>query len=526
MSQTIHIFKKDVRRFSWEIVLSLLLLALYGWCQPVLWRPFDMMTLNATTATMLRYLGANYLGLLVGLGWMVMVVRLVYEESLTDDRQFWVTRPYRWHSLLAAKILFVITVINLPLLVVQLCLLAAAGFSPFQHISRLVYLQVALSVLLLPLATLAVVTGGRRQMTRAIIVVLIFLVLWFWVGTDPVLLGSAPVDKTSVWQSLGWAVILGAAVVVIVRQYALRKTAQARWILVGAGLVLTLMAAAQRKHQFPVADYPLVAEGSDGYFDINMSPTDKSHAGHFYVSRAQAQGQKTTFISLGLIGGEVAEDLVAEAGAIQVTLLAPDGSRWTSEWQPVSAVLNHNDRGMVDASALQSRSIRNFLPVDGKFFDKFKDVAISIQVVAAATLYRDHRSATIIPHGREFNIPNVGTCVVSELSEINMICRSPLTNVPFVGVSVSLFRDCSAEDDSKAPAYQSYAWWPSSGGWSGEFGFSPVNLFNLYATHEVAGQALTSCAASTFTIHQPEKIRRFRVQKEFNGLKLSDLVPQ
>ena len=39
MSQTIHIFKKDVRRFSWEIVLSLLLLALYGWCQPVLWRP-------------------------------------------------------------------------------------------------------------------------------------------------------------------------------------------------------------------------------------------------------------------------------------------------------------------------------------------------------------------------------------------------------------------------------------------------------------------------------------------------------
>jgi hypothetical protein len=458
---------------------------------------------------------------------MVLIVRLVYEESLTDDRQFWVTRPYRWHNLLAAKILFVITVINLPLLLVQLCLLAAAGFSPLQHISRLVHLHVTLFAFLLPLATLAVVTGGRRQMTRAIIVVLIFLVVCLRLSANVVWLSTPAFQKTSVWEMLGWAVMLVVPIVVIVRQYALRKTAQARWILVGAGVVLTVMAAAQPKQQFPVAEYAQVAEGAEGYFNLNMPPHDKSHSGHLSVNGVQAQGQKISFISPAFMGGEMAEGLVAEVEEIQVTLWAPDGSRWTSSWQPVSAVLNHNDSGTTDASGRQSRSIGSFLQVDGKFFDKFKDVPINLEVVAAATLYRDHSDATIVPRDREFKIPDVGTCVVSELSgRVNMTCRAPLTNVPFFGVGVRLFKDCSAEDDSNAPVYQSYAWWPFSERWSSDFGFSPVNIFSLTATHEVAGQALTTCAASTFTIHQPVKIRRIRMKKDFIGVKLSELLPQ
>jgi hypothetical protein len=37
---------------------------------------------------------------------------------------------------------------------------------------------------------------------------------------------------------------------------------------------------------------------------------------------------------------------------------------------------------------------------------------------------------------------------------------------------------------------------------------------------------LSACPASNFTIHQPEKIRRIRVQKDFSGVKLSELLPQ
>lgn len=529
MSQIIHIFKKDFKRFSWEIVLSILLLVSYAWCQPVLWRPFYSLSYDGGTITALRYTGASILGILLVLGWMVVLVRVIYEESLTGDRQFWVTRPYRWPSLLIAKILFVFTVINLPLFVAQLCLVAAAGFAPFQHFSRVVNLNLTLAVLLLPLATLAVVTGGKRQMTRAIIMVLIFLVIWVWVAQSFFVVfdvrgpGSG---RTGSWQWLGWALMVGVAIVIIVRQYALRKTAQARWILICAGLLLTLMAIAEPKHRFPEPEYPLLEAGTEGYFEMKMPPPEQSHAGHLFVSRVPGQAGKTVWITFALNGGEVAEGLIAHAEAMKITLSAPDGTQWNSDWQGVSAVLNHSDRGVIDASALQSRSLGTFIQVDRTFFDKFKDVPINLQVGVASTLYRDHSGPAFIPNQQEVKIPDVGTCVVSQVSEIFISCRSPLAIIPMVGVSVRLFKNCSAEHDSNGPIYQSYAWWPDSAQWSGEFGLNPVRQFELSVSHEVAGQALTTCHESTFTVHVPEKIRRFRVQKGFSGVKLADMVPQ
>jgi hypothetical protein len=532
MSQTIHIFKKDLKRFSWEIVLSMLLLVLYAWCQPVLWRPFDSLRYESGNITALRYAGASMLGILLVLGWMVILVRLIYEESLTGDRQFWVTRPYRWQSLLAAKILFIFIVINLPLFVAQLCLVAAAGFVPFQHFSRVLALNLTLAVLLLPLATLAVVTGGKRQMTRAIIIVLIFLVASVWLAQSfygfffAINVPSAGSGGTGTWQWLVWAVMVGVAIVVIVRQYALRKTTQARQILLGAGLALILMAVAEPKYRFPEAEYPLLGAGAEGYFEIKMPAPEKPHAGRLYLGGKSEQGKKTVWLSLKFTGGEVAEGVVAQAEAIKLTFQAPDGAQWNSDWQAVSAVLNHNDNGTIDASGLQLRSLDTFIQVDRMFWDKFKDVPIHLQVEVASTLYRDHGGATFISNQKEFGIQNVGTCFVSELSGIFISCRSPLTDIPMVGVSVRLFKNCGTQDDSNAPSYQSYAWWPHSKQWSGEFGLNPVMQFGLSVSREVDGHALITCPESTFMVHLPEKIRRFRVQKDFSSVKLADLVLQ
>ncbi|HEY2360154.1 MAG TPA: hypothetical protein VGK36_03490 [Candidatus Angelobacter sp.] len=531
MSQTIHIFKKDLKRFSWEIVLSILLLVLYAWCQPVLWGPIDRLSYDGGTVTALRYAGASMLGILLVLGWMAILVRVIYEESLTGDRQFWVTRPYRWQSLLAAKILFVFIVINLPLFAAQLCLVAAAGFAPFRHFSRVLALNLTLAILLLPLATLAMVTGGKRQMTRAIIMVLIFLVASVWLAQSfsgfffAFDVRGAGSGRTGTWQWLVWAVMVGVAIVVIVRQYALRKTAQARWILVGSGLALILMAAAEPKPRFPEAEYQLLGAGADGYFEIKMPP-ESSHAGRIFASPMPGEGKKTIWMTPRFIGGEMAEGLVAQAEAIKLTFLAPDGTQWNSDWQGMNAVLNHNDSGTVDASALQSRSLGTFIQLDRTFWDKFKDVPINLQVEVASTLYRDHGGAAFILNQEEFKIQNVGTCIVSQLSEIFISCRSPLAGIPMVGVSVRLFKNCGGEHDPSAPIYQSYAWWPGSEQWSGEFGLNPVRQFGLSVSHEAAGQALTTCPESTFMVHLPDKIRRFRIQKSFNGVKLADMVPQ
>jgi hypothetical protein len=38
-------------------------------------------------------------------------------ESLVDDPQFWITRPYEWKKLLTAKALSFVAFVNLPLLI-------------------------------------------------------------------------------------------------------------------------------------------------------------------------------------------------------------------------------------------------------------------------------------------------------------------------------------------------------------------------------------------------------------------------
>src|SRR5215813_25342 len=111
MKQIIHILKKDLRRFWLEIAVALMLLALYTHLAPGEWSLPENPAGNNTW----QYNGPGFLLFFVMLVWIVIMVRVMHEESPTGDRQFWITRPYEWHKLMAAKALFILVVINLPL---------------------------------------------------------------------------------------------------------------------------------------------------------------------------------------------------------------------------------------------------------------------------------------------------------------------------------------------------------------------------------------------------------------------------
>jgi len=101
MRQTLHIFGKDVRYLWREICLVLALDAMFAWIETHSPDPW--------WAEMLLTAAAGYL-----------VARLIHAEAIPGDRQFWITRPYRWKSLLGAKLLFVLVFVNLPILIAQL----------------------------------------------------------------------------------------------------------------------------------------------------------------------------------------------------------------------------------------------------------------------------------------------------------------------------------------------------------------------------------------------------------------------
>jgi hypothetical protein len=87
MRQALHIFKKDVRYLWYEIAITL--------------------------ALVVMFVGFRWIEFILPIAWCYLAARVIYAEPLPGDRVFWITRPYAWKSLLAAKALFILTFVNL-----------------------------------------------------------------------------------------------------------------------------------------------------------------------------------------------------------------------------------------------------------------------------------------------------------------------------------------------------------------------------------------------------------------------------
>src|SRR5262249_19848898 len=93
-----------------------------------------------------------------------LVALLIHEEALAGARQFWITRPYSWKSLLAAKMLFIAIFVILPAFIADWAILSAGGFHPRTQIPGLLWRQAVMtSVVLLPAVAVAALTRSLAQ---------------------------------------------------------------------------------------------------------------------------------------------------------------------------------------------------------------------------------------------------------------------------------------------------------------------------------------------------------------------------
>ena len=148
MSQAWHIFKKDVRYLRGEIALVAVLAAIFAYA--------DSYGI---------YQGAeDAFGILFAFFSAFLIARVIHAEAIPGDRQFWITRPYRWGSLLSAKLLFILAFVGLPVAFAQLFIVIADGFSPGSILPGLLWSQVLiLLVVALPIACVAAVTRHLSQ---------------------------------------------------------------------------------------------------------------------------------------------------------------------------------------------------------------------------------------------------------------------------------------------------------------------------------------------------------------------------
>jgi hypothetical protein len=177
-----------------------------------------------------------------------LAIAVVHQERLVGDHQSWRTLPYPLGALLAAKLLFLLVCVNVPLLLMQAGVQAAVGIPLLQQPSALLWRQFFITVfVLVPSVAIAATTRSLRQ---AIVVTLVTLVsfqmshAFSYPGIPVPVLIPDWTPSPSYWltDAVMACVSLTFGSAILYVQYFRRAPFVARMILAG-GIVLSLLAA-------------------------------------------------------------------------------------------------------------------------------------------------------------------------------------------------------------------------------------------------------------------------------------------
>jgi hypothetical protein len=214
--QTLHIFKKDARHLRREITLVALIAMTFA-------------ALHARALFAAKGSGLGELALAVSAAFLIG--RLVLAEAIPGDRQFWVTRPYRWQSLLGAKLLFIVVFVGLPIFLAQLLILIIDGFPLLSNFPGLLWSQVLLLTFIwLPIAAIAALNSGFAPFIFSQLIVLAAAV-----GYGEVMPPSPPRLGGVEWvsESIAAVALVAIAAAVLFTQYKSRRNVFSRWLAIG-----------------------------------------------------------------------------------------------------------------------------------------------------------------------------------------------------------------------------------------------------------------------------------------------------
>lgn len=493
MRQVIHIFRKDVRHLWREIAASLALLAIYVWSEPETW------VSAATTRASIAGLFTE----LLPISWWLLAVRVVQDEALVGDRQFWVTRPYEWTKLLAAKVLFIAAFISFPLLLAQLGLLWLAGFPPSSaHVPGILWMQLMWALILLAIATLAAVTAGVGQMALVMLGIGAYFALSSYLSD---LLPRGVPRAERIPDVLAFAVPLGLCAGIAVWQYARRRTAKARLALVGAALTPFLIGAAT-PHRFLLdRAYPEPTSTQLAPVQISFAPVNtRTPKGVF---RQSPNKDKKTLIVLQaeLHATGIGAHSMVVADGNRVEIEGPNGFRWDSGWG-------------WDRTRFRDRAYFPYtLMLEPALYERIKDIPVKLRISFAVADFDTQETRDVVVSEDEFAVKNLGLCTFAN-NNWSIGCRYPLHHPGYIVETSALESTCPGVDKAQPEGAKTEIWQPEEG-WPAEFGISPVHTINTSIM--IANKPLL-CPGTPVTFTFPRETGRTRTSAEINGIRLSD----
>lgn len=513
MKQILHIFAKDARRFWPEILVSLAITGAFVLICPKVW--------TGNYADPSRIL-ASLLVLLVPVSWWILITRVIQAERLVGDTQFWITRPYTWGSLLAAKALFLMTFLYLAYFIAQCLLLLEAGFYPLSGLPGLLYSLVLITgVIVLPLAAVATVTSSFARMTLTLLgifpVFIAFAILFSLSFTNHL----AKVDS-QVGTRLGFALAVLAFTAAIFLQYALRRVWLSRVVLIALPILLCAVAVLAYRYDQAQMDrrYP-IAQG-DAPIRFSFGPDTQNYG----TATFQASSSPIIPISIHLTESGVAEGYVVAPDAIRAEITAPDGSHWSSEWQAVGWY--------------------KYLPGDSHFsaalgmplniYRKFQSMPLSVHLALATTQAQATKVTSIPMPIHRFSVPDFGVCrpqafLAPFFGQITGIdCVSALRQPPLTYVTTRwATAPCSPSPGQPDPGVLGAAWVGSLDREPAQLGISsvveaPVNFSNSQIVESERNGPRFLCPGTPILFTQYSTVRRVQTSVDIQNFFLPQIT--
>jgi hypothetical protein len=505
MSQILHIFRKDVRHMWWEILVSLALLGLYTSHEPETWSP-----LRADASGFLEFLW-NIVPALVPLAWGFIIVRDMQEENLVGDRQFWVTRPYDWYKLLAAKILFILAFVNLPLFIVDVILLREGGFAIPSHIGGLLGLQVTMCALaFLPIITGATVTRNLGQLVLLVIGVVLCMVA---IGSIQQAVPDSGMSSGPPGALLG-ILVFGSCIFVVIWQYMRRAVWSARVMLLGTLLAIILVLVVTPYRLLIDRAFPLPANGESAMANFDFDAGAPHSTGHRDVPKTQ----KNESIQLPLRVSGIQGDLVAVRG-ILAQIESPNGFRADSHWQPEFSVLQPTE----------SHFQANF-DLDKKAFESIKSTPVTLRVSLALTGYHLTDKRTIVATVEDFTLFKGEKCGGLSLQSPFIHCRAALIMPSYFATIDPADLTCPPEIMKERPTSTLLAY---EGLWGDDSDFvspeiSPITTFDprFWDQNARPPTYVSICPGTKIGFFKPHQFEDSRVEIEVDGIRLDEYLPQ
>ena len=382
MRQALHILRKDVRYFYREIILIWILAVAVVW--------------SGRWAEGLFIASAAFL-----------IGRLVHAETIPGNRQFWITRPYCWKSLLGAKILFIVIFVNLPAALAQMGILKVEGFSLAMRLPALLWSQGLLALCVwFPVAALAAMTSS----TLTFIFSCLGLLVVGFAGGQGLFLRYTAVWPTGLeWIRISFvaAVLAGLAFVIFYLQYKDRRTALSRAVAIAvavAGLV------AYRSLPWPAA---LRLQSWLGRAQADAAPIRLSFKpGAPVYFQTFGNGSLTSLhVPLAVSGIPTGDDVRLDVA--DVAIQVPAGQSWTGRAFTMLGSTEKNG----------STEFDTVFPINAVFSRAIAGRPATVRVSANLTLFGHSRRTTTRVADKPVNVSDNMQCYRDRFSVL--FCRTP-----------------------------------------------------------------------------------------------------